>query len=326
MKLGVLDYGLVDYKKNSQIALKETVLLAKEAEKLGYSSFWVAEHHNISAFSTTAPEIIIIHLLNQTKNIKICSGGIMPLHYSEYKISEIMNTIEAIYPNRVNFGLGSTLGTTVLNRAMRSIHQKLDYEKVLKKIISYSKQNENIKVYPKIESNLGIFLLSNSINTAKIAGELGLGYIFGVFPYMEKDMYKESKIVHETYIKNFKKSDSLLKPHFIIACFVVIAETEKIAEDFAKCLDIWMLGKDNFNEFKTYPTVKEAKKYVLTDKEKEIIISNRQRVIIGDKKQVKEKLDEFINISNADEVLVIPLIPGIENRCKALKLLAEIYI
>ncbi len=311
MKLSVLDYGVIDFGKNANTALKETCELAKYAEKLGYSRFWLAEHHNISAFSTSVPEILISYILANTKSIRVGSGGIMALHYSPYKIAEIINTLQTLYPNRVDIAFGNTLGSNRVHRALKSHFEKNDYEKVLKDISEYIEQKKNISVCPSIEEKPEFFLLSNSKKTYELSREIDFKYTFGVFPYMPVDMYKE--------VKKIENVDML-------ACFVVVAETNELALEFAKCLDIWMLGKDEFNEFKTYPSIEEANKYILTENEKQKVLENRKRMIVGDAKIVKKQLDEYIGISNAKELIIIPLVPDIENRFRSLEILANMYI
>ncbi len=330
MKLSVLDYGVIDQQKTAREALKETVSLAQQAEVLGFSRFWVAEHHNISAFSTSSPEMLMMHLADQTKAIRIGSGGIMALHYSAYKIAELMKTLEALHPSRIDLGLGNTQGTTLVHRAMKSPHQKSDYADVLKQLKNHLYQDgfatTGISANPKVDTAPAMFVLGSSENTAKQVGALGLGYTFGIFPFMPKDLFAAVKAVPEVYRKHFNPCANLDKPYLIFACFIVIADTAEAAEDFAQCLDIWMLGKNDFNEFETYPSVEEAKNYILTEQEKEIIAANRSRVIVGTPDKVKQALNHFITLSGADEVLAIPLVPDIQNRRRTLQLLADLYL
>ena len=108
MKISLLDYGLVDEGKTSAEAVRETLELAQLADELGFHRFWVSEHHNVPALSISAPEVVIPYLASHTKNIHIGSGGIMGLHYSPYKVAEIMSTLEGLFPGRVDIGLGNS--------------------------------------------------------------------------------------------------------------------------------------------------------------------------------------------------------------------------
>ncbi len=334
--LSVLDYGTIDKEQTPREALKASLYLAQEAEKLGFSRFLVAEHHDIAAFSTTSPELLMMHFADHTEKIKIGSGGIMPLHYSPYKVAELVRNLETIHPGRIDLGVGSTLGKPSLLKAMNSQHEREEYEAVLKELHAYlspthqkhykTEELDSISVRPFIESTPGFFMLSSSAESAKIAGELGIGYCFGVFPFMPNNMYEDAKTSTETYRKHFKPSVFQKESHTTFACFITMAETDEEAELFARCLDVWMLGKLHFNEFKSYPTVEEALSYELNDEERARIASNRSRMVIGGPTRVKEQLDELLSLSDADELLAIPLVPGIENRKKTLELLAKLYL
>lgn len=118
VKLGILDYAQIDEGSNAQAALQSTVILAQLAESLGYERFWVAEHHNVPAFASTSPELIIMRLADATKRIRIGSGGVMLPHYSPYKVAENFRILEAFHPNRIDLGMGNTIGTALVNRTL----------------------------------------------------------------------------------------------------------------------------------------------------------------------------------------------------------------
>ena len=144
MKLSVLDYGVIDQGKDATIALQETLCLAQIAEKYGYSRFLVAEHHNIAAFSTSSPEIVMSYLASKTENIHIGSGGIMLLHYSPYKVAEQIKTLEALYPGRIDLGIGNALGTLLVQRALETTHKTEEYPKRLAQLANHLTANSNI--------------------------------------------------------------------------------------------------------------------------------------------------------------------------------------
>ncbi|MGT2887310.1 LLM class flavin-dependent oxidoreductase [Streptococcus didelphis] len=330
MKVSVLDYGVIDKEKTPQEALLETRCLAQVADKLGFHRFWVAEHHNIHAFAISSPELLIMHLADHTKRIRIGSGGIMPLHYSSFKIAKWMMTLEALHPHRIDLGIGNSLGTPLVQRALSSIHAKGDYNRVIEELSTYlSPDSPNplpIAVNPKGKAYPQLWPLSNSTETAQLAGQLGLGYTFGIFPYMPKDPLTEAQRVAAHYRQAFQPSSHFKKPQLILATFVVLADTDEEAEALAKPLDIWMLGQQDFNEFKTYPDVEETRHYPLTEKQKETIAANRSRMVIGSAQTVKKQLDRLIQACQADELLAIPLVPGFSNRQRALELLADLYV
>ncbi|EHJ56311.1 luciferase family oxidoreductase, group 1 [Streptococcus urinalis FB127-CNA-2] len=326
MKLSVLDYGQIDEGKSAKQALQESVKLAKIADSLGYSRFWVAEHHNVNAFAISSPELLMMQIASQTQKIRVGSGGIMVLHYSDYKIAENINTLEALYPNRIDLGMGNSLGTKKVHQALNSIHQKADYFQMLQDIKNWFQKNHSaINVQPTISTKPQLWTLSNSTVTAEKTAELGLGYTFGVFPYIPKDPLLEGKKVSSVYYDHFQPSEFLKQPHLILAVFICIADTDEKAQEYAKSLDIWMLGKNDFNEFNHYPSYETATEYQKTDEDRKQISKNRKRMIVGSPEKVKEQLTPLIEATQADELLMIPLLPGIESRIRALELLANLY-
>ena len=317
MKISVLDYGVVDFGKTNEEAIQETIQLAKKAEELGYARFWVAEHHQVKALSISAPEVVIPAIASQTKNIHVGSGGIMGLHYAPYKVAEVMRSLEVLFPGRIDIGLGNSIGTKSVSTALKSHYTKPQFGQWvadLQEII----QSSNAKRVPEQ------FLLGMGGESVHIAAKNGLGFVYGIFPYIPQEPLVLAKELSTAYRKEFQsvnESDS----RFILAVFVVIADTEEKAEEMAQALDLWMLGKQDFSEFETFPTKKDVETREVTPAERKTIEDNRQRLIVGDSRAVKEQLDALCQVCNPDELLMIPLVGGFENRKRALELFAQLY-
>ena len=107
VKLSVLDYALIDEGKDAQKALQDSVTLAKLADRLGFKRIWFTEHHNVPAFACSSPELMMMHVLSQTSQIRVGSGGVMLPHYRPYKIAEHFRMMAALYPNRIDLGIGN---------------------------------------------------------------------------------------------------------------------------------------------------------------------------------------------------------------------------
>lgn len=325
MRLSVLDYGLLDEGKIVQEALQETVQLAKRAEELGFHRFWVAEHHNVHALTISNPELVMMHLLNQTQTIRIGSGGIMALHQRSYRTAEIIKTLTSFFPDRVDIGLGNSLGTPLVNQALKSVYTSQDYGQVLAEIKTYLSQQEgDILVQPNGASLPPIWLLGMSDKSAQLAGQLGLGYTYGIFPFVPLDTVAKGQTVAETYRQTFVPSEIQSKPHLILAIFVALADEEEEAEDLAKSLDVWFLGKQDFNDFEAFPSLDTALNYELTEADRDQLALQRQRFLVGAKEQVKGQLAPLLATIQPDELLVIPLVAGIDKRIKTLELLSEL--
>ena len=321
MKISVLDYGVVDFGKTNEEAIQETIQLAKKAEELGYARFWVAEHHEVNALSISAPEVVIPAIASQTKNIHVGSGGIMGLHYALYKVAEVMRSLEVLFPGRIDIGLGNSIGTKSVSTALKSHYTKPQFGEWIADLQEMIHSNAAVPYTKRVPEQ---FLLGMGGESVHIAAKNGLGFVYGVFPYIPQEPLVLSKELSTAYRKEFQsvnESDSC----FILAVFVVIADTEEKAEEMAQALDLWMLGKQDFSEFETFPTKKEVETREVTPAERKTIEDNRQRLIVGDSRAVKEQLDALCQVCNPDELLMIPLVGGFENRKRALELFAQLY-
>ncbi|MHC0551797.1 LLM class flavin-dependent oxidoreductase [Salinicoccus sp. CNSTN-B1] len=331
VKIGVLDYAQIDEGKNAAEALQETVILARLAESLGYERFWVAEHHNVPAFANSSPEVLMMRLADATSTIRIGSGGVMLPHYSPYKVAENFRILEAFHPNRIDLGFGNTIGTPLVNRTLNeNKSRKLPYEQSVADLVHYlsgtvdeAHRFHGITANPAIETVPQMWALSTSIKSAEIAAAYGAGYTFGLFPFIGPEKLKAGIEAANIYRKTFKPSRFMTKSKVSIAPFVAIAETEEEAEAYGKALDLWLLGKDDFGELKAFPSVDTALNYPYSARDEAVVKANRKRIIVGNKESVQEALSELIAQFGADEVLLIPLIPGLEARKNAYRLLAD---
>ncbi|MTB64256.1 MsnO8 family LLM class oxidoreductase [Streptococcus sp. zg-86] len=326
MKFGILDYGVIDEEQTAEEALQATVALAIRADELGFHRFWVAEHHNLPAFSISTPEIVMAHLANQTKTIRIGSGGIMGLHYSPYKVAEIARTLATLYPERIDIGLGNSLGTALVHQHLNSSYTSREYGIWLEKLLSYLKDEDvAITASPKSQSSVELFVLGTGGRSVHEAVRLGMGFTYGSFPFIVQNPLETAATLGTAYREGHLASTQK-QGKFLLALFVVIAETKELAEELARPLDLWMLGKNDFNEFSHYPSGETARTYVVTDAEKVQMAANRMRMLVGDVAMVQQAVHKLVAVSGADEVIFIPLIPDQTNRMKALELLATIEI
>lgn len=331
VNVGILDYAQIDEGKSAQEAMQDTVTLACLAESLGYKRFWLAEHHNVPAFANGSPELLMMRLADATSTIRIGSGGVMLPHYSPYKVAENFRILEAFHPNRIDLGFGSTIGTPLVYRTLNeNKRRKLSYGQSINDLIQYLSDTvdeehrfHGITAHPVIDTIPEMWALSTSIKSAKIAAASGTGYTFGLFPFVGSKKLAAGKEAVKTYRAEFKPSQVMNKPKVSIAVFVSIAETVEEAESYATALDLWLLGKNAFSELKAFPSVQTAEAYDYSDKDIEMIEANRAHMVVGDQETVKKELKELMTTFTADELLVIPLIPGLKARKNAYQLLAE---
>ena len=321
MKLSILDYAIVDEGKTAIEAIKESTELAYLAEKLGYSRFWMAEHHQVPALASSSPELLMLHLLQNTEKIQIGSGGIMIPHYPPYKISEWIKLLSALYPNRVNLGIGNNPGTKIVQKLMDTTPITRDeYNDSCRELLELLTGAETLVQPP--EAKVGpMWLLSTSEKSACLAAELGQNYVYGLFFNQAVDYVETAKRCLQTYRTKMLEQDE--KPQDVLAVFIAIGEDEQEAKDLVRSLDVWLLGKREFTEFDRFPSIKTAKEYEISEADIEKVEKNRTRLVWGTKDVVVEKLRKLALELELKELMCIPLVPTIERRKNIIEILAK---
>ncbi|MCZ0717109.1 LLM class flavin-dependent oxidoreductase [Aerococcus kribbianus] len=333
VKLGILDYGQRDEGESPETALAHSVELAQLCDQLGYQRFWVAEHHDVPAFSSSSPEVFMTQLLNQTQNIRIGSGGVMLPHYAPMKVAENFKMMLAFHPDRIDLGLGNTAGTLAVRKAMETKGKAdFDYEESIQTLQAYlldqavgSIEQPQAKANPASKSLPLMWALSSSVRSARMAARLGMAYTFGLFPYASANKRQVAKEACRVYREEFQASAFLDKPYVSVAPFVAVADDEELAQAYGQVLDLWLLGKDNFAEFSAFPSLETAQTYDYSDQDREQIAKNRSRMLVGGAKSVANEMYAIADETQADELLLIPLMPGIDARKEAVSLLAQVF-
>ncbi len=321
MKLSILDYAIVDEGKTAIEAIKESTELACLAEKLGYSRFWMAEHHQVPALASSSPELLMLHLLQNTEKIQIGSGGIMIPHYPPYKISEWIKLLSALYPNRVNLGIGNNPGTKIVQKLMDTTPITRDeYNDSCRELLELLTGTETLVQPPEAKAG-PMWLLSTSEKSANLAAELGQNYVYGLFFNQAVDYIETAKRCLQTYRKKMREQRKT--PQDIVSVFIAIGEDEQEAKDLVRSLDVWLLGKREFTEFDRFPSIKTAKEYEISEADIEKVEKNRTRLVWGTKDVVVEKLRKLAIELELKELMCIPLVPTIERRKNIIEILAK---
>ncbi|WP_342601835.1 LLM class flavin-dependent oxidoreductase [Peribacillus sp. FSL E2-0159] len=328
LSLNVLDYSPIDIGSNGREALLQTTKLAQTAEELGYKRFWVSEHHQLLGLAGSNPEMLMMHLAASTKKIRIGSGGVMLPHYSSYKVAENAKLLEALYPNRIDLGLGRAPGgnrlvTIALNEEKS---QPLSYEQQIEDLkglltdqLPPNHRFNGLVATPIIETKPEMWILGSSTGSSSIAASNGAGFTFAHFINPFGDGLEAVK----EYRNNFIPSTILEKPKVMVAVFALIAETNKQAEELVKAFDLWLLRSESANPPVYYPTLTEAAEQKYGIYEQQRIAHNRNRVVWGDPKKVKEDIEALADLYDTNEITILPNIVGFKNRKKAISLLAN---
>ena len=332
VKLNVLDYAVIDEGKNAETALQESVQLARLAEHLGYKRFWVAEHHDVPAFASSSPEMLMMRILSETTALRLGSGGVMLPHYAPLKVAEQFRMLEAFYPSRVDLGIGNNPGTAIVKRYMQGHRpQDVDYEQRIadvRALLTADTWSTHLRVataQPFITTIPEMWLLSTSESSARLAARQGMGFTIGTFLLPHAEAIHQAAESVCAYREAFQASSLHMASNVMLATFVVVGDTEEEAERYAQALDVWLLGKQHFAEFQHFPSYETAQDYPLNEDDRALIAQHRARMVIGTPTQVKAQLDTMIERFDADELLIVPLVPTIEHRSKTLTLCANMY-
>lgn len=328
IKLSILDQSPISEGSSAREALKETALLAKKAEAWGYHRFWVSEHHDTPTLAGASPEILMAHLASVTNTIRIGSGGVMLPHYSAYKVAENFKLLTALFPERIDAGVGRAPGG--MPRATYALHngkyrdvsifpsQVDDLLMYLQDTMPQEHPYYGLKATPLIDVAPPVWLLGSSENSAILAGEKGLPYMYAQFINDEGGAQAA-----EAYRQAFKPSSTLVKPKQALAVFFVCAETEEKAEEIAASLDLSLILSAQGIPSEGTVSPEKALKYPYTDFEKPYILENRKRMIIGTPKTARVQIEEMAAAFGVDEVMLVMNTYHFEDKLKSYELIAK---
>lgn len=324
MLLSVLDQSPIRQGGSAHQALQETLELARYVESLGYQRFWVSEHHSTDALAGTTPEVLLAALGQHTQSIRIGSGGIMLPHYSPYKVAEVVSTLEALFPNRVDVGIGRAPGTDMVSAKALSIDGKVRFNQFPEQVDSLLKMlnDDSFKpsVNPKTESVPPVWMLGSSPDSAILAGQKGLPYNFALFinPQMDPQILNY-------YRQNFVATEQNPKPYTCLTVNVICAESEAEAKRIARSREISFLRFATGRGDSRLCTPEEANSLILGPEEQAFIDGRGANAAVGTPEQVREKLFDLAAKFGADELMTVTITYDFEARKRSYKLLAEAF-
>ncbi|WP_064092711.1 LLM class flavin-dependent oxidoreductase [Rossellomorea aquimaris] len=328
IKLSVLDQSPIAEGMSPQEALNNTVKLAQHVEKLGFTRFWVSEHHDSTGLAGSSPEVLIAHLAQNTSSIRVGSGGVMLPHYSPYKVAENFRLLEGLNPNRIDLGLGRAPGgmpmaTMALhdgkprdvNRYPEQIDDLLGY---LTDDLPDSHPYQGLTAAPVIETMPEVWILGSSPSSAMLAAQKGLPYTFAQFINGEGGpQYTEA------YRNHFVPSDYLQAPQNTVAVFTVCAETDEEAERIASSIDLAILMIEQGMRSNGTPSPEKAAAYDYSPFERMRIRENRKRMIVGNPKKVKEEILNLSEQYQTNEIMLVSITYNFQDKLKSFELIAN---
>jgi luciferase family oxidoreductase group 1 len=321
----VLDLSPVFEGETPREALRNTLSLAQTAEKLGYKRFWLAEHHNMPGIASAATAVVIGYVAGGTSEIRVGSGGIMLSNHAPLVIAEQFGTLESLYPGRIDLGLGRAPGTDrpatiALRRSLENDGEEFPGQlEELRFFFRETVANQKVQAVPGAGLNIPIWLLSSSGFSAHLAGVLGLPFAFAAHFSPE---YTLPSL--ELYRKVFQPSDDLEKPYAMVALNVVAAETDEEAEFLATSQHQSFLNLIRQMPGKI-PLPVENMDAIWNEREKALVASRTGGSIVGSRETVRQKLEEFLEKTRADEIMVNAMVYNHEKRRRSYEIIAEIF-
>lgn len=313
-RLSVLDQSPIPVGSTAGDALRNTLDLARLADRMGYHRYWLAEHHGTPGLACNSPEVMIGPVAAATLRIRVGSGGIMLPHYSPLKVYESFSMLSGLYPGRIDLGLGRAPGTSsrVAHALQRDRRQPLpdDFREQLDELLGYIKNGE-----PEP------YLLGSSPQSAVWAAELGLPYVFADFINPAGEPY--AAFYREHFVPSGRQH-APLKPEVAVCAWAVCAETTAEAVRLSASARMMMLQLFR-GRLIAVPPVEEALQFLAHEGAPLEELPAHRRMIAGDPATVRAALEELARDYNADEVFVVNILYSHAARLRSYELLADAF-
>jgi len=326
LSYSVLDLSPIIKGGTATNSYKNTVDLAKHAEKWGYKRYWMAEHHNMPGIASSATSVLIGHVAAHTSTIRVGSGGIMLPNHAPLVIAEQFGTLESLFPDRIDLGLGRAPGTDqmtayALRRDRRSDGQ--DFPEQLAELRAYfnpeSTSQMSVRAIPGQGLQIPIWLLGSSGYSAQLAGQLGLPFSFASHFSPENTLPALA-----LYRNSFRPSNVLDKPYAIVCVNVIAADDDSKAQKLSTSLQQHHLGIIQNQRGLLQPPVDNMDE-ICSDYEKAILQQKLRGSIIGSPATVQNKLEKFVYDTQADEIMVNGQIFDHDARLHSFNIVADLF-
>ncbi|CAG4997812.1 hypothetical protein DYBT9275_01856 [Dyadobacter sp. CECT 9275] len=327
IKIGILDQSVVRKNSTAKEAIEETIATARLAEELGYSRFWISEHHNSTFIAGSTPEVLMVKLADETSHIRIGSGGIMLPNHSALKVAENFRMLETLFPGRIDLGMGRAPGTDRLTSSLLNPSNDFSERSYLRQLEHLQHFFEDtagtddgfIYAVPQAATTPGQWILSSSGGSSSIAAKFGLGLVVAKFI----NGFAGPEVI-DSYRRDFRPSAHYPKPEAMLSIFVLCGETEEKALQMRKIQDYILLQFERGN-FGPFPSYADIKNYQFSPGELERIKYNSGRVISGTKESVKEQLTALADRFDVDEIIISTMGEDAQTRKKSFELISEVF-
>ena len=329
IQLSVLDQSPVPLGRTPREALQHTVELARLTDRLGFTRFWVSEHHNTRTLAGSSPEVLLARLGAETQRIRLGSGGVMLPHYAPLKVAENFRLLEALYPGRIDLGIGRAPGTDRITAHALNPHnqfrdedfaeQLMDLRAFLRDEVVEDTIHARVKAAPFVDTVPEMWLLSSSGQSGLFAAHVGAAFSFAHFinPNGGPRMV-------QTYRERFRPSPELAAPQANVATFVVCADTAGHAQALADNLALQMLKLET-GQFTPIEAVETVNVRHLSADLQARLAYHHTRIVSGTPDKVKAELEALAASYGVDEVSAVTITHDYDDRLRSYELLADAF-
>jgi luciferase family oxidoreductase group 1 len=326
--LSVLDQTPVIDGHSVADAIAATIELAQLADDLGYTRYWCAEHHGLRGVSNPCPEVMLARLGSVTRRIRLGSGGMMLPYYSPFKVAEQFMMLEALFPNRIDLGVGRAPGGDMrtaqavaagdYNRGDIFPQQVADLVGVMKGTLPVDHIAQGVLLQPQVETRPQLWVLGSSEFGGLLAAQLGIRFAFAHFI----NAHFGHQVAH-AYRERFKAGNEA-QPYLAAAVFVICADTEQEAADLEKAVDLRRVQMA-YGLNAPIPNIEQGLAQEYGEREQLVIDREKPRSIIGTPEQVTERMLALQEQFQADELVVLTVAGSYRARLRSYELLADAF-
>jgi luciferase family oxidoreductase group 1 len=325
LAVSVLDLVGMRTGESAGSAIARSVDLAQHVEQWGYQRYWLAEHHSISGLACSATPVLIGHVAGATKTIRVGSGGVMLPNHAPLVVAEQFGTLEALYPGRIDLGLGRAPGGDFQTmRALRRDSKQSgdDFPALLDELRGYlgpERPGQAVKAIPGQGSNVPITLLGSSGFSAQLAAMQGLPFAFAAH-FAPEYLFAAAQL----YREEFRPSELLRKPYFMAAVQVIAAETDAAARRLFTTPQQRFLRLIRNQPVELLPPVDSMEGLWQDDGERAAVANRLRAAIVGSNATVKAGLEKLADETGADEVIIVTDTYDHEDRLQSYRRVADV--
>ncbi|WP_173918299.1 LLM class flavin-dependent oxidoreductase [Halobacillus sp. Marseille-Q1614] len=326
IKYSVLDLAAVKEGGSAAESFHNSADLAQHAEKWGYTRYWMAEHHNMPAIASSATAVAISHVAHHTSTIRVGSGGIMLPNHAPLIIAEQFGTLETLFPGRIDLGLGRAPGTdqTTAHALRRNLDSNAEnFPAMVEELRGYfnpelSTGLGRVRAFPGEGLDIPIWLLGSSGFSAQLSGHLGLPFSFA-------SHFSPNNTLGalDLYRRSFKPSETLEEPYAMVGVNVIAADTDEEAERLATSLYQQFLNIIRNTNKLLQPPVNNMDE-IWMEHEKHALQQQLGASIIGGPEKVRTELQNFLDDTQADEMIIASQIYDHEARLRSYEIVSNI--